>query len=83
MGTISAWLASQGVSLVLGFLANVLSQAWNSYQANQAQRQLGTVTAERDEAVAGRAAESRIADALANAPATIDAAADRFEKGSA
>jgi len=41
LAAISAWLASQGASLILGFLANVASEAIKNYQADQAERDAG------------------------------------------
>lgn len=39
------WLASQGVGLVLGALAKLALDAWNSYQANNALREAGAAKA--------------------------------------
>lgn len=57
LATVSAWLATQGASLLLGFLANIIKDAWSTYQANQAQRESGQLAAELDAAkqVAARA----------------------------
>lgn len=42
---IAAWAAKEGVGLLLGALAKLLLDAWNSYQANQAIRQAGAAQA--------------------------------------
>jgi hypothetical protein len=36
-----AWFASHGVGLVLGALAKLLLDGWNSYQSNNALREAG------------------------------------------
>lgn len=41
LSAIAAWFASQGVGLVLGALAKLLLDGWNSYQANNALREAG------------------------------------------
>ncbi len=38
---ITGWLAKEGVGLVLGALAKMALDGWQSYQANQALRQAG------------------------------------------
>jgi predicted negative regulator of RcsB-dependent stress response len=38
---ILAWIADQGVGLVLGALAKLVLDGWNSYQANQALKRAG------------------------------------------
>ncbi|WBL75588.1 hypothetical protein I3J27_21380 [Bradyrhizobium xenonodulans] len=38
---VTAWLASKGVGLLLGALAKLLLDGWNSYQSNQALKQAG------------------------------------------
>lgn len=41
LSAIAAWFASHGVGLVLGALAKLLLDGWNSYQANNALREAG------------------------------------------
>ncbi|WP_036010791.1 hypothetical protein [Bradyrhizobium yuanmingense] len=42
MGTaIAAWLAKEGVGLLLGALAKLLLDAWSGYRADQALKQAG------------------------------------------
>ncbi|OYU91884.1 MAG: hypothetical protein CFE29_03270 [Bradyrhizobiaceae bacterium PARB1] len=45
MSVIAAWLAKEGVGLLLGALAKLILDGWNSYQANQALRQAGAAEA--------------------------------------
>lgn len=45
MSVILAWLAKEGVGLVLGALAKLALDAWNSYQANNALREAGAAQA--------------------------------------
>jgi len=45
LSAITAWLAKEGVGLLLGALAKIVVDGWNSYQANLAQRQLGAAEA--------------------------------------
>lgn len=41
MSAIGAWLASEGVALLLGALAKLVMDGWNSYQSNNALREAG------------------------------------------
>ena len=42
MGTaLAAWLAKEGAGLLLGALAKLLLDAWNSYQSNQTLKKAG------------------------------------------
>lgn len=42
MGTaVTAWLAKEGVGLLLGALAKLLLDAWSGYRADQALKQAG------------------------------------------
>lgn len=41
LAALGTWFASQGVGLVLGALAKLLLDGFNSWQSNQAQRQAG------------------------------------------
>ncbi len=83
MATVAAWLATQGASLLLGFLANVIKDWWTTYSANQAQLNLGRVTSERDQAVAGNEARDRMLNATVAAPRDVDEAAALLDKGGA
>lgn len=76
----AGWFAKEGVGLLLGFLGNLVLTAWRDWQENKTQRELGRVTAERDQAVAGRAAAERMADSAA-APLTEDDALARLQRG--
>ncbi len=38
---VTAWLAKEGVGLLLGALAKLVLDGWNSYQANQALKKAG------------------------------------------
>lgn len=43
MGTaIAAWFAKEGAGLLLGALAKLLLDGWNSYQSSQALKQAGS-----------------------------------------
>lgn len=81
--TLAAWLAKEGAALLLGALSKLALDAWNSYRADQALKDLGRVTAERDEAQAASAAKARELDAAINAPQSVDDAIRRLEEGSA
>lgn len=80
---LAGWFAKEGVGLVLGALAKLALDGWNSYQANKALKDLGQVTAERDQEAAARAATERELEASQNAPQTVDDALKRLEEGSA
>jgi hypothetical protein len=71
---VTAWLASQGASLLLGFLASVIKSALDSYQ--QAQAQKAAAQAEIINATNQAAAETAdaINQAAANHPADGDVA---------
>lgn len=83
LSAITAWFAKEGAGLVLGALAKIALDAWNSYQDNKAHRDLGKVTAERDQESATRQAKERELEASINAPKTADDAISRLEEGSA
>lgn len=83
MATFTAWLASQGASLLLGFLANVILSALQAWQADKTTSDLGRVTAERDQARVGLEVKDAELDALASAPADAGTAIARLEEGSA
>lgn len=83
LSAITAWFAKEGVGLLLGALAKVALDAWDSYRGDQALRELGRVTAERDQEAEARAATERELEAQQNAPQTVDDAVKRYEEGSA
>lgn len=83
LSAISAWLASQGASLLLGALVRFAEDTFNSYLAAKAQRDLATARAESDQANATIAAQQAELQAQADAPKTVDAALKRFEDGTA
>jgi hypothetical protein len=78
-----AWLADQGAGLLLGALGKLALDAWNSYQANQAQRDLATAQAQNQQAQATIAAQQSELQAQADAPQSTDDAIKRLEDGSA
>jgi predicted negative regulator of RcsB-dependent stress response len=41
LSAITAWFVSQGAGLVLGALAKLVLDGWNSYQSNNALREAG------------------------------------------
>lgn len=83
LAALTTWLVSEGAGLMLGALAKLALDAWNSYRADQALRELGRVTAERDQADQGLQATARELEALRNAPQGADDAIARLEAGSA
>lgn len=83
MATISAWLASQGASLVLGWLGAFLLDVWDRYQARQDNADLASSKAELEQAKAVIAAQQAELEALADAPSTVGEAVARLEEGSA
>jgi hypothetical protein len=83
MSTFMAWLASQGASLLLGALAQVVTSAIQAWQQSNAQSELGRITAERDQALAANKAKDAELYALRNAPTNVDEAAARLDAGTA
>lgn len=83
MSAIAAWFAKEGAGLLLGFLGKFLLDMMAERRADQAQRDLGRVEAQRDQAENTIAAQQAELDALANAPQDNDEAARRLEAGSA
>lgn len=83
LATISAWLASQGASLVLGALTKLALDAWNSYQANKSQRDLAAAQSQLGQANATITAQQAELQAQADAPKDADAAIKRLEDGTA
>lgn len=83
LSAIGAWFAKEGIGFVVGALAKLALDGWNSWQANRAQQDLGRVTAERDQQAAARAATERELAAEQAAPKTAEDAIARLEEGSA
>lgn len=81
--TISAWLASQGASLLLGWLAQFLLSAWDKYTANKNTSDLATATATIDSQQATIDAQQAELQAQADAPQTAADAIKRLKEGSA
>ncbi|MGY3366202.1 hypothetical protein ACVWZL_003327 [Bradyrhizobium sp. GM2.4] len=69
---ITAWLADQGAGLILGALSKLALDAWNSYQANQAQRDLAKAQVQLDQGNATIAAQQAELQAQEDAPASIN-----------
>lgn len=75
---LSGWLAKEGVGLLLGALGKLLLGAWQSWQANQAQRRLGAAEAANEVNV--KTLETK--DAMENVPRpSDDAVADSLRSG--
>ena len=70
-------------SFVVSFLVSFLQGWLSDTRAVSAQKEIGQVTAERDQARAGNAAKDAELEALANAPKDIDAALARLDRGDA
>jgi uncharacterized membrane protein len=79
----SAWLASQGASLLLGALSRLLLDAWRSYRADVARRDLAAVRTQLAQAQTTIAAQQAQLQAQADAPRTAGDAIERLEEGSA
>lgn len=80
--TVTAWLASKGVSLILGYAFGFLRDLFNDWQAARAQKEAGRIEAERAQAQAGAEAQKRLADEGAKA-VTEDDAIKQMERGGA
>lgn len=83
LSSLTGWLATQGASLILGALIKLLLDAWATYQADRAQRNLATVQAQLRQAAAVIAAQRAELQAQADAPRGTDEAIRRLEEGSA
>lgn len=72
---------------LLEALFNAFGKSFNDYlsqkRAEQTQKDLGRVTAERDQAVHAQATTQAELEAAVNAPKTVDDAIKRLEEGSA
>lgn len=87
---IGAWLAKEGIGLLLGALGKLALGFYEGWRADQAAKRaeqnaeaLGRVSAERDQEQAGREATQRELEALRNAPQSADDAIARLEGGTA
>jgi hypothetical protein len=80
---ILAWFGKEGVGLLLGALGKLALDAFNSWQANKAQRDLGRAEAELGQAGKTIDAQAAELEAQANAPRDEDEAIARLEDGSA
>lgn len=81
--TITAWLASQGASLLLGWLSQFLLSAWDKYTANKNTSDLATATATIDSQQATIDAQQAELQAQADAPQSAADAIKRLKEGSA
>jgi hypothetical protein len=81
--TISAWLASQGVSMLLGWVGSLLLQFWEKYQTQKNTTDLATAQAQVGQANATIAAQQAELQAQADAPSAADEAIKRLKDGSA
>ncbi len=72
---ITGWLAKEGVGLVLGALAKMALDAWQSYQANQALRQAGAAETANKINQESADAERRAGEVAVNQPDVDDALA--------
>lgn len=83
LSALSAWLASEGASLVLGWLGAFLLDVWERYQARRDNVDLATARARLGQAEAVIAAQQAQLQAQAAAPRTAADAVARLEEGSA
>jgi len=79
---IATWFASKGVGLVLGFLAGVIGDLFSKWQAAKAQREIGQLKTERDQAREGERVQGDLADEAAKRVDPEDAIA-KLERGDA
>lgn len=80
MSVFLSWLAKEGAGLLLGALCKLFLDAWNTYQANQSQRNsaVAEVTTKINKESAD--AEKRANEVLVNRP-DIDDALDKWSRG--
>lgn len=83
LSAIGTWFASYGIGIVLKFAASALSDFVAQRQADANAKEVGRVTAERDQEAAAREATERELAASQAAPQTVDDAISRLEDGSA
>ena len=79
---IASWLASKGVSLILGFVAHLIVDGWKAYIAADGQRDAGRAEVEAAQANLARETQEEIAKEAAKTVTEDDALA-RMEKGEA
>lgn len=80
MSALATWLAKEGVGLLLGFFGNLILTAWRDRQNDNALRDLGQTTVERDQARAGEAKQRSLASEAAK-QIDDDDAIDAMERG--
>ncbi|MDA9511154.1 hypothetical protein XI09_42190 [Bradyrhizobium sp. CCBAU 11386] len=80
---IAAWFAEKGAGLLLGALAKLALDAWQSYRDDQARQDLGRAQAEAEQGRGTIAAQQAELQAQADAPHSADEAIRRLEEGSA
>lgn len=83
LSALSAWLASQGAGLVLGWLGRFLLDVWERTRMQQNNADLAATRALLQQAEAVIAAQQAELRAQATAPRTISEAIVRLEEGSA
>ena len=83
LGTIATWLASYAGGFALKFALGAFQEWLAKRQDTQAQRDIGRLTAERDQANAGRQAAEDMARAAVNAPQNVNDALARLDRGDA
>lgn len=82
LATIATWAATQGASVLLGFLATVIKDAWATYQANEAQREAGRLQAELAQSREAERVQAELAEQASKRVSDDDALA-RLERGGA
>jgi septal ring factor EnvC (AmiA/AmiB activator) len=84
-GTLASLLAvfAPVLKVFLEAFGTTFNASQAAKRAEQTQRDLGRVTAERDQEAAAREATQRELEALQAAPQTVDDAISRLEEGSA
>jgi hypothetical protein len=80
LSTIGAWLASNGASLLLGFVAKLISDAMTRAQADRNAKGVGRLTATATINKETSDAERRASDAAINA-ADLDRVLDDLDRG--
>lgn len=83
LSAIGAWLASYAGGVVVKLVLDGLSTWLAGRQADANAKEVGRVTAERDQEAQARQATERELKAAQDAPQTTDAALRRLEEGSA
>ncbi|WP_424630049.1 hypothetical protein [Bradyrhizobium sp. SYSU BS000235] len=83
MATLTTWLASQGASLLLGWLAQFLLSAWDKYTANKNTSDLAAANATVASQQATIDAQQAELQAQADAPKSAADAISRLREGSA